>query len=85
MFPRMCIHEPWRNMDVKTFAICRPGSVRHVEPAPMGKRVPGGRLSVSSPGIRPRSQMDMASGQGEPAPWIRSHAPRLSAIRTKVT
>ena len=84
MFPRMCIHEPCRNIDVKMCAVCRPGSVRHTSPSPIGNRVPGGTLSVSSPGMRPRSQMDRASARDERAPWMRSHTLTLSAISTNV-
>ena len=84
MFPRMCIHEPWRNIDVKMWSIWRPGSVRHTSPSPIGNRVPGGTPSVSSPGMRPRSQMDRGRATEKPAPWMRSHAPTFSAISTNV-
>src|SRR5262249_40934119 len=53
-------------------------------PLPIGKRVPGGTLSVSSPGIRPSSQTDRARASDVPAPWTSSHTSRLSPIRAYV-
>ena len=84
MFPRRCIQEPWRNIDVSTCVVWRPGSVRHASPSPMGKDVPGRTAPVSSPGISPSLQTERASGRADPAPWTSSHAATLSPMRTYV-
>ena len=86
MLPIRCIQEPCRNIDVKTWEICRPGSVRQTRPSPMGNRVPGGTMPVSSPGISPRSQTARATAPEAPAPSTRSHTRTfrtMMAILTK--
>src|SRR5262245_26694936 len=85
MLPIRCIHEPCRNIEVRTCETCRPGSVRQTSPSPMGNWVPGGNARVSSPGISPRSHTDRASASGEPAPWKNSQVRTLRAISRKVT
>ena len=71
-------------MEVTTLEVCRPGSMRQFSPSAIANEVPGDRESVSSPGMRPSSHTDCASGSAAPAPWMASHTSVVSAISTSV-
>ncbi len=85
MLPSRCIHEPWRNIDVRRLPACRPGSVRHTSRSPIGNCVPGASDAVSSPGIRPRLQTDAASDISAPAPCTKIHMKTFAAMKRAVT
>jgi hypothetical protein len=46
----------------------------------MGKLVPGGSESVSSPGMSPSSQTERASARAEPAPWTKIQTATFKAM-----
>jgi hypothetical protein len=85
MLPSRCIHEPCRNIEVMRLEYWAPGSVRQSTSSPIGKRVPGGTDSVSSPGISPRLQTDAARGASAPAPCTINHASELAPMSASVT
>ena len=62
-----CIHEPCRNIDVRTLSACGPGSVTHTSPSPIGKpdarRQRAGQLAGNQAEVADRS----ASGLFRPA------------------
>ena len=84
MLPIRWNQPPCMNIDVITVQYFGTASTRHITPGASATPLPGGTLCVISPGIRPSSQTDRASGPCAPAPCTRRKATTFAMMMETV-